>query len=599
MNFKANFEESLNESRFVEPSEADRKTVVLWGLFTGLLIFIILLIENIRYSSDARLLQMDERIIFEGVWGLLHPSDFKSWLHLLGNGDDLRYGRGYWNVGALFALVPTYFFGEQGAIVSVRLLYQTALFAAYLNFARVLFSISRMRMLACFLVLVLLPSTSYLATAPKPEPLIMLLVSIVFARIARSMRLDVLSFVLLGFVWGLKISTAPLLFVVAVMFLWQLKKEQFELNTALKTISNSFLGFLIGWVVCTPFCFTFLWPLIASSVFISVVSKRNLFRINRHKSAIVYATFLPSFAALGAIFLAPSLSTNLDRWLNFTIRNTAHGSDSPSVNASSWLNYLKDQFLVIDFQLQLAGIFCLVVIAIGFIRRKIALTDLASLLLTTLIAGFTLIVPIVYKVQRLWPYYLHVGLTLVLVSVIGMFKVSPAKDTKRSSRALPIAGWLIIGVFVWSQGVSTANATKSRWETTKIQFQSLLLTDSEIREEIDEQVLVQGDALRIALDPIYLSLPPDARYSYTNFWGPFVGWNDGFDLVVLSEFHLPLDLREDPTKGIFRNEQPPNAIANNENLKDHIDLGLGCNSAPCFSITKRLSAGGIILEPSG
>ena len=585
--------DSLNRRKQIE------RLLSYGGYLTGLLIFIILLIENLRYSSDARLLQMDERIIFEGVWGLLHSSDFKSWLDLLWDGDDLRYGRGYWNVGALFALVPTYFFGDQGTIVSVRLLYQTVLFAAYLNFARVLLSISRMRMLACFLVLVLLPSTSYFAMAPKPEPLIMLLVSIVFVRIARSKRLDVLSFALLGFAWGLKISTAPLLLVVVVMYLWQLKKEQSDLNAALNTMAKSFLGFLFGWVICTPFCFTFLWPLIALSVFIGIVSKRNMVRVNRPKSAIPYTTFLSSGAALGAIVLVPALSNDLDRWLNFTFRNTAHGSDSSSVTASSWLNYVKDQFLVFDFKLQLVVIFCLVIVATGFIKRKIALTDLGSLVLPTLIAGLTLIVPVVLKVQRLWPYYIHIGLVLVLVSVIGMFKVSPAKDTKRSSRALPIAGWLIIGVFVWSQGVSTANATKSRWETTKTQFQSLLLTDSEIREEIDEQVLVQGDALGIALDPTYLSLPPDARYSYTNFWGPFVGWNDGFDLVVLSEFQLPLDLREDPTKGIFRNEQPPNAIANNENLKDHIDLGLGCNSAPCFSITKRLSAGGIILEPSG
>ena len=573
--------------------------MVIGGCLVAFIVFISLLIENFHYSSTSRLLDMDERIIFDGVWSLLHPADLNSWLYTLRDGGDLRYGRGFWNTAALFALVPGYLFGEQGAIVSIRLLYQTLLFAAYLNLARVLLPLGRKRTAACLLVLVLLPSTSYLATAPKPEPLIMFLISIVFVRTAKSKRLDVISFVLLGFVWGLKISTAPLLFVVAVMFLMQLKKEQFELNTALKTISNSFLAFLIGWVVCTPFCFTFLWPLIALSIFISVISKRKFVRVNRRKLAIVHTAFLSSSVALGTFFLAPSLSTNLDRWLNFTIRNTAHGSDSSSVTASSWLGYLKDQYLVIDFQLQLAGIFGLAVIAIGFIRRKIALTDSASLLLPTLTAGLTLTIPIVYKVQRLWPYYLHVGLALVLVSVIGMFKVSAAKDAKRSSRTLHIAGWLIIGIFVWSQGASTANATKNRWETTKTLFDSLLLTDLEIKDEIDEQVLIQGDMLRIALDPIYLSLPVDDRYSYSNFWGPFVGWKDGFDLIILSEFHLPLELREDPTKGIFRNEQPPNAVANNENLKDHIDLGLGCDSALCFSITKRLSAGGVILEPSG
>lgn len=585
--------DSLNRRKQIE------RPLSYGGYLTGLLIFIILLIENLRYTSDARLLQMDERIIFEGVWGLLHPSDFKSWLHLLWDGDDLRYGRGYWNAGALFALVPTYFFGEQGTIVSVRLLYQTVLFAAYLNFARVLISISRMRMLACFLVLVLLPSTSYLATAPKPEPLIMLLVSIVFVRIARSKRLDVLSFALLGFAWGLKISTAPLLLVVVVMYLWQLKKEQSDLNAALNTMAKSFLGFLLGWVICTPFCFTFLWPLIALSVFIGIVSKRNMVRVNRPKSAILYTTFLSSGAALGAIVLVPALSDDLDRWLNFTFRNTAHGSDSSSVTASSWLNYVKDQFLVFDFKLQIVVIFCLVIVATGFIRRKIALTDLERLVLPTLIAGLTLIVPVVLKVQRLWPYYIHIGLVLVLVSLIGMFKVSAFNETKRSRHVLPFVGWLIIGIFVWSQGVSTVSATKSRWESTKTLFDTLLLTDFEIKEEIDEQALIQGDTLQIALDPIYLSLPADVRYTYSNFWGPFVGWNDGFDLIVLSEFHLPLELREDPTKGIFRNAQPPNSVANNEILKDHIDLGLGCNSAPCFSITKRLSAGGIILEPSG
>lgn len=121
----------------VNPSSHRYEQLGRWWNSRGILLFAFAvtagvfglhLFENFRYSSDSRLLEMDEQIIFSGISQILHPSNFSSWLHALSDGGDLRYGRAYWNVPAVFAAIPTYLAGDQGTILTTRLVNQTSLF---------------------------------------------------------------------------------------------------------------------------------------------------------------------------------------------------------------------------------------------------------------------------------------------------------------------------------------------------------------------------------------------------------------------------------------------------------------------------------------
>jgi hypothetical protein len=116
---------------------------VLFGidLIVNSLFFLILTIYGYFYffpltdlTQNAYWLFMDERLSFDGIQKIYHPTSFKKFIDSIIFGLDLRYGRLFWNINALLSYVPYLLFGNQGQIIATRFSQLIFLFLSYYFF---------------------------------------------------------------------------------------------------------------------------------------------------------------------------------------------------------------------------------------------------------------------------------------------------------------------------------------------------------------------------------------------------------------------------------------------------------------------------------
>jgi len=592
----------------VNPSSHRYEQLGRWWNNRGILLFAFAvtagvfglhLFENFRYSSDSRLLDMDEQIIFSGISQILHPSNFSSWLHALSDGGDLRYGRAYWNVPAVFAAIPTYLAGDQGTILTTRLVNQTSLFLSYLNIALVLRPLGPKRVAGCLLTLVLLPSTAYLATMPKAEALMILALSVVLRRAVHLAKLDSRSFVFLGFAWGLKISLLPIVVTLLVLdFVTSIKKHG-DIRHALFQAMNAILAILTGWILCTPMTANFLWPGMLA-IGISWLLTRKLVTQHGNRMMLLTSTILIVGIVASVITVSYRRSSeSLDRWLQFTVFNTSHGSDSSSVTYLTWLKFIFTDYLNLLLVSQVIVVGSLVVSSIALMMGWLGKSNMSNIMLPTLVAGLTLVLPVILEVKRLWGYYLHIGLALIVVGLFGsfVFKRSPRVKASQLINSCRIAFFVSMAILISNLGLNYLQASASQLDSRKIQMESLLTSDSEIRSAILAVSGLRTEPASVALDPLFLQLPADNRYETSNFWGPFTNWNALFDFVVLDEIHLPAALRENrDSRSDSGDPQTASHAANNVNIMMHVGVNRECETTPCYRIVQRLSSGGVVLQ---
>lgn len=575
------------------------RVLLLFAFALTAIIFGLHLFENFRYSSNSRLLDMDERIIFSGISQILYPSNFSSLLHALFDGGDLRYGRAYWNVPAVLAAIPTYLAGDQGTILTTRLVSQTSLFLGYLNIALVLRPLGPKRVFGCLLTLLLLPSTAYLATMPKAEALMILALAIILRRAVHLGELDSKSFVILGFAWGLKISLLPIVVTLLVLSLLASKRKQGDVLQALIQGMNAVLAILTGWILCTPMTANFLWPGMLS-IGISWLLTRKL--INQHGNRMFLLTSAILTVGMVASVITVSYrrsSDSLDRWLQWTVFNTSHGQDSSSVTYLTWLKFIGTEYLNFLPVSQVIVVGSLVVLSIALIMGWLGKSKMSNIMLPTSVAGLILVLPVILEVKRLWGYYLHIGLALIVVGMFGsfVFKRSSSAQANKLINSCRIALYVSMVILLSNLGLNYLQTSASRLDSRKIQIESRLTSDSEIRSAILADSGLRTEPSSVALDPLFLQLPPDSRYEASNFWGPFTDWNTHFDFVVLDEIHLPAELRENrDSRSNSGDPQTKSHADNNDNIMMHVGVNQECEMTPCYRIVKRLSSGGVVLQ---
>jgi len=96
----------------------------LWMLLSVLLIgtcAVLATLSNLDLRAGRFALFMDERITFDGVYQILHPTGFIDFISSICYGGDLRYGRSLWYSLAFFSFIPERLFGETGLIVADRM----------------------------------------------------------------------------------------------------------------------------------------------------------------------------------------------------------------------------------------------------------------------------------------------------------------------------------------------------------------------------------------------------------------------------------------------------------------------------------------------
>lgn len=135
------------------------------------------ILANSDLAAGRFVLFMDERITFDGVKNILHPTDLEQFFYSIFDGGDHRYGRSLWNSVAIFSAIPEKIFGASGQIVATRILQVILIISSYCVIA---FGILRSWFLRFVLLFVMLtiPYSDYYVTMPKPEPLQLLFLTI-------------------------------------------------------------------------------------------------------------------------------------------------------------------------------------------------------------------------------------------------------------------------------------------------------------------------------------------------------------------------------------------------------------------------------------
>ena len=232
-------------------------------LFIGLTIFYIVLatLANADLTAGRFAINMDERIIYDGVENILHPPELKRFFWSIFDGGDHRYGRSLWNIIAMFSFLPELFFGESGQIFTERM---TDVVFLLITFILLIITFLKHWALRFLLLAALLamPYTEYYMSQPKPEPIQLLFIAVfLFFFKKNEMRLQGYYWIFLGLAFGTKISTLP--FIVVVLFAASLK---YFPNIDFKKMVSEFIGalgfFLLGLAISVPI----LLPNIAISI---------------------------------------------------------------------------------------------------------------------------------------------------------------------------------------------------------------------------------------------------------------------------------------------------------------------------------------------
>jgi hypothetical protein len=406
-----------------ELSEHDRSIGFLHSFQLGPLLLgvaVLVFVTLVSWANHDLLigrhaLFMDEWVSFDEVRSLLHPTTARSFLTEVIDGEDHRYGRLLFNLLATVSFLPERIWGTPGQIFACRTTVMLLQLGAFLLLVRY-FLRSPSDQLLAFLCLCSLPHTVSFASLPKPEPLQLLALAFFLRSQASGLRFGA-SWFWLGIAFGVKISVLPVILLFVTWTLWIATKgfrERMENPLPFRTaIVTFFLGLVVG------------EPVIL-------------------------------FGGLG-------------KWISWTFLNTRHIYDDPGIGMLQWIYFVFFNWSAISPLLLLA----LAAGSLGLLWEQLpAKQTFASLLSCSnrnfqafllLSASFSLIFPILLRVQRLWGHYLHVGAILFIIGILRLAEDSH-EERKRVPAAL-VTGTLCLSLFftlptTWKQVSNLATRTK-------------------------------------------------------------------------------------------------------------------------------------------
>lgn len=284
----------------------------------GYLIFVIP--ANLDLSDGSFCLFMDERITFNGVRNILHPQDFKSFLHAIIDGNDQRYGRSLWNSIALVSFLPERLCGEAGQIIAGRMLQFFLLISSFMMLTFTFVKTWPLRIIL-FATLMFMPFTDYYMCMPKPEPLQLFFLSLFLYYYKKENLIFSQYWILLGCAFGTKISILPIVFLLFITPLW-VHRKRFEDSEFISDFKKSLCFFFFGLGLAVPIL---LKPILLLMV---VLWSINHFQIKSK----MFDLALYVLSALSIIFYS---SENIAPYIRGTFLNTTHGADQNSIKRSA------------------------------------------------------------------------------------------------------------------------------------------------------------------------------------------------------------------------------------------------------------------------
>lgn len=479
-----------------------------------ILIFSLYLYLNSINILGSFSLFMDERLVFDGIKSIYSANNFYEFVYAIIDGGDQRYGRGFWNINAVFAFIPFKLFGDSGIIYTERISGTIAILISLKLLLAIFIKRNNLRIF-CLVTILVLPFTNYYMINPKPEPL-QLLSFATYLYLSHNKR-DYLGLkcILLGAVAGMKVS-GFILVVVTVLFIFaldvhRLRQRKMEFLRA--------IGFmLIGFCAVVP------------TMFISVILGVLLLIFTSQKVSLLKKTISLFLSSLLVVYLSKKIANNFHNYRSWTSESIAHGSDSSSVNALSWINYIFQVWFNGNIYLSIIIIssFFIMTLKVIFtirIQKKV----LPVIIFPVLV--FVTTIPIMFGVHRLSGYYLwnsSIYFVLFIFAGIDLWLI----DKNILIRYLSLSS---VFVLIFSLGFS---------EIYKIEVTSYINYEKSVSYLEQKNVyhsllaILQEASLKkkvkIAYDPILWLPDSQPNMQIIPFWGPFVGWEEGYDYIILS-----------------------------------------------------------------
>jgi len=337
---------------------------------------------NLDMADGRYMLFMDELITFDGVERIQTAQTVSEAAAAL-SGPDQRYGRTVWYLAYLSGTLGEAIGGERGQIVATRLAFAATLVLALALWCWALIRSYSLRLLA-FIAALTTPFASYYAAMPKPEPLMLLFLSLYAVAAQRFGRGLGASFLFLGLAYGMKISAFP---AIAVLVVFAMTRGAAENGERLMRRAASSVGwFILGFVAAVP------------------------------------------------IVLA-DVPNGLTNHFAATWGSRTHGADSSTIGPLAWLTHIHDGaffgwgafgWLALGLLSALAATPAVLTVAYQAsthaawrVRvRNWVLSD-GAFLTVVAAAGAGLLASIVLSAQRLWGFYLFPGTILLIVGALA------------------------------------------------------------------------------------------------------------------------------------------------------------------------------------
>lgn len=286
---------------------------------------------------------------------------YKNPIKLIIN-NDYRYGIFLWNIPAIISYIPYQVFGDKAIIFLTRILTASILFFSYTLLVRDFLTKPAIQILVLTLFLTL-PYSAYFSTLPKIEPIQLFFIALSLRNLKRKGINSKLFWLFSGLALGAKITYLPFMFFIAFFY-----------SLLYKSFKNIFFC-IVGYIISFPQIFLIGNPL-------------NLIKITKSNA------WLDNQAELGLL-----------------------------EKTSRWLSYFGDQYF---WEIDNIGYIILILIAFGIYkslsRNKLNIKVIFIPEILLIIIAFSMIIPIILSVTRLWGLYLHIGLVLLMLPVFSLIE---------------------------------------------------------------------------------------------------------------------------------------------------------------------------------
>ena len=499
----------------------------------------------------------------------------------ISDGGDQRYGRSLWNSMALFSYFPEKIWGEEGQIIAGRMLQSVLIISSGLIFVFGILKgwLARFTLLIAVLAM---PYADYYMTMPKPEPLQIFFLSIFcYYFYKKEMQLN-WQWIFLGLAFGTKISALPATIVfISFAYIFSEKLSRIEIFNEKKL---SIISFLMGLVISVPILLIpYILALGGYLVWLKIKPIKKFYKVLKFLGGLFFSIIILF------VFLKPLIV-----WVGSTFLNTTHGSDQTEISYLSWIKYFYFEWFK---NVNITGIFLSILILSFIIINLIIINDLSIKdqkkrisAVAIFSSGMAKIFLIFTTVHRIWGFYLYPGMllittgTLILVdqALNSPINVSSYKKRYTLNKILAISiSFLIfyISFFSWIP-LSLRNLNELNGRTSTRVHVEQLVAYKEILIFLETNESKNNKFYEILYDPS-LYLPKNTHnYRISEFWGE-LNWMSGATIIIIGPATLhKLD------GGKFSKIYDQH-VGDGERL---------CATAPCYQRVRTLSNGGVILR---